>query len=62
MSPFFPVPFFPLLNSTYHASFEQFQGAIDSCLENLATKHKKDMATLLVHEFQTFENVPILAA
>jgi transposase len=50
------------LNSTYHTSFEQFQGAIDSCLENLATKHKNDMATLLVHQFQTFENVPILAA
>src|SRR5271165_2239677 len=50
------------LNSTYHASFEQFQGAIDSCLENLATKYKSDMATLLVHKFQTFENVPILAA
>jgi transposase len=50
------------LNSTYHASFEQFQGAIDNCLENLATKHKKDVATLLVHKFQTFENVPILAA
>jgi transposase len=50
------------LNSTYHASFEQFQGAIDGCLENLATKYKNDMVTLLVHEFQTFENVPILAA
>jgi transposase len=50
------------LNSTYHASFEQFQGAIDSCLENLTTKYKNDMATLLVHEFQTFKNVPILAA
>ena len=50
------------LNSTYHASFEQFQGAIDNCLENLGTKHKKDVATLLVHKFQTFENVPILAA
>jgi len=50
------------LNSTYYASFEQFQAAIDDCLESLPTKYKKDVATLLVHEFQTFENVPILAA
>lgn len=50
------------LNSTYYQSFEQFQAAIDGCLDNLATKYKEDIATLLAHKFQTFEDVPILAA
>jgi transposase len=50
------------LNSTYYESFDQFRAAIDGCLENLATKYKGEMATLLVHKFQTFEDVPILAA
>ena len=50
------------LNSTYYASFGAFQEAIDQCLDGLPTKYKGDMATLLVHKFQTFANVPILAA
>ena len=50
------------LNSTYYESFDQFQAAIDGCLENLATKYKEDMATLLTHKFQTFKDVPFLAA
>jgi transposase len=50
------------LNSTYYESFAQFQAAIDACLENLATTYKEEVATLLVHKFQTFEDVPILAA
>lgn len=50
------------LNSTYYESFEQFQTAIDHCLDKLSTDYKEDVATLLVHKFQTFEDVPILAA
>lgn len=50
------------LNSAYHSSFEAFQAAIDGCLENLGTTYKDEAATLLVHKFQTFDNVPILAA
>ena len=50
------------LNSTYYESFEQFQAAIDRCLDNLATKYKEEAAPLLAHKFQTFEDVPILAA
>ena len=50
------------LNSTYYQSFEQFQTAIDNCLDKLATDYKEEIATLLVHKFQTFEKVPILAA
>ena len=50
------------LNSNYYGSFEQFQAAIDCCLQNLSTHYKEEIATLLVHKFQTFEDVPILPA
>ena len=49
------------LNSTYYQTFEQFQAGIQGCLDNLSTKYKQEMATLLTHKFQTFENVPMLA-
>jgi transposase len=50
------------LNSTWFDSFEQFRGAIDDCLNNMATDHRQEAATLFVHQFQRFEDVPILAA
>src|SRR5215207_2459788 len=50
------------LNSTWFDSFEQFQAAIDTCLSKLSTDHKQEAATLFAHQFQRFENVPILAA
>jgi transposase len=50
------------LNSTYYEDFGQFTAAIDECLEGLHTVHKGEMKTLLTHKFQTFENVPLLAA
>jgi transposase len=50
------------LNSRWFDSFEQFQGAIDDCLNKMATDHKQEAATLFVHHFQQFEDVPILAA
>jgi transposase len=50
------------LNSTYYEDFGQFSTAIDECLEDLHTVHKGEMKTLLTHKFQTFENVPLLAA
>jgi transposase len=50
------------LNSTWFDSFEQFQGAIDDCLNKMATEYKQEAATLFVHQFQRFEDVPILAA
>jgi transposase len=49
------------LNSTYYEAFEQFTTAIDECLDNLPTKHKGETETLLTHNFQTFEDVPLLA-
>src|SRR5512144_2912177 len=50
------------LDSTYYEDFGQFTTAIDRCLDNLPTVHKGEMETLLTHRFQTFGNVPLLAA
>ena len=50
------------LDSVYYEDFKQFTAAIDRCLDGLHTVHKGEMETLLTHKFQTFENVPLLAA
>jgi DDE superfamily endonuclease len=50
------------LDSIYYEDFAQFTVAIDRCLEDLSTVHKGEMVTLMTHKFQTFENVPLLAA
>lgn len=50
------------LRSTYYASYEEFTTAIQQCLDELPTKHKEAMDSLLTHNFQTFENVSLLAA
>jgi transposase len=50
------------LNSAWFASFEQFQAAIDECLNKMATDYHQEAAALFVHKFQRFEDVPILAA
>ena len=50
------------LDSTYYEDFSQFTTAIDQCLDGLPTVHKGEMRTLLTHKFQTFGNVPLLAA
>ena len=47
------------LNSRRHANFADFQTAIN---DRLATDHQRALATLLTHNFQTFENVSILSA
>jgi transposase len=50
------------LNSIHYPNYEAFTTAITRCLDDLPTKHKADMASLLTPNFQTFENVSILAA
>jgi transposase len=50
------------LRSTYYASYEDFHAAIQLCLDDLPTKHKAAMDSLLTHNFQTFENVSLMAA
>jgi transposase len=50
------------LRSTYYANYEAFTTAIQQCLDELPTTHKAAMDTLLTHNFQTFENVSLVAA
>jgi transposase len=50
------------LNSRRHASYADFHAAIDDCLNRVTTDYRTELSTLLTHNFQTFENVTILAA
>ena len=50
------------LNSRHHTNYADFHARIDQCLNELSTKHKAAMATLLTPKFQTFENVSLLSA
>ena len=50
------------LESIYYEDFGQFTAAIDRCLDCLHTVHKGERQTLLALKFQTFEDVPLLAA
>jgi transposase len=50
------------LRSHYYAKYEEFTTAIQQCLDDLPTKHKAAMDSLLTHNFQTFENVSLMAA
>lgn len=51
-----------VLNSRHHQDFKKFQEAIDGCLAELPTKHAGKLATLLTHNFQTWDNVSLLNA
>jgi transposase len=50
------------LRSKYHDNYDSFTAAIEQCLNDLGTKHKAAMQTLLTHQFQTFEHVSLCAA
>lgn len=50
------------LNSAWFDNFDQFRGAIDDCLDKMATDHRHEAATLFTQKFQRFEDVPLLAA
>ena len=50
------------LNSRHHTNYADFYARIDQCLDELSTKHRAAMASLLTLKFQTFENVPLLSA
>jgi transposase len=50
------------LRAVYHATYEEFTAAIDQCLATLVTTHKAEMDSLLTHNFQIFDSVPMLAA
>jgi transposase len=48
------------LYSTYYASFADFKGAIEQCLQNAHHDHREELETLLSWEFQSFDKVHIL--
>lgn len=50
------------LRTKYYDNYEKFNKAIQQCLDDLPSKHKPAMDTLLTHKFQTFENVSLIAA
>ncbi len=50
------------LYSRYYAEFADFRQAIQGCLSQTHTKHKKALDSLLTLNFQTFENTQFLAA
>ena len=50
------------LNSEYYSSFHDFKNAIDSCLKNTHTTHKKELDSLLSLKFQTFKKAQLEAA
>jgi transposase len=50
------------LAAVHHGTYEQFTAAIDNCLAELATTHRKDMKSLLTHKFQMFDKASMVAA
>jgi transposase len=50
------------LRTKYYDNYDKFHAAIQQCLDDLPTKHKAAVDTLLTHKFQTFENVSLIAA
>ena len=50
------------LRTRCYASYGEFHTAIQQCLDDLPSKHKEAMDSLLTLNFQTFENVSLVAA
>ena len=50
------------LRTKYYEDYAKFNAAIQQCLDDLPSKHAAAMGTLLTHDFQTFENVSLIAA
>jgi transposase len=51
-----------VLNNRHQKDFEKFREAIDGCLAEMPTKHTEKLATLLTHNFQTWDKVSLLNA
>ena len=49
------------LYSEYYSSFASFRCAIMGCLDELETKHKDELKSLLTLRFQTFEDLKMSA-
>jgi len=50
------------LGGKHYENFEQFQQGINDCVNNLSSKYKKNMDSLITRNFQLFENQPFLPA
>jgi transposase len=50
------------LYGRYHATFDDFKGAIEGVISQLGGKHKDKVASLMTLNFQVFKDVPLLAA
>ena len=50
------------LYAKHFASFVEFRAAIEDSLSELGIIHKPKLATVMTHNFQTFNNRSILAA
>lgn len=51
-----------VLYARHYNTFADFRRAIDDCLSKTATDYRKDLASLMTHNFQTFQNVSFMAA
>lgn len=51
-----------VLYGRHYATFAEFCAAIDGCLAKIPTDHKAKLATLMTHNFQTFDPASFLAA
>jgi len=49
------------LRGRYYANFADFRAGIEDCLAQIGTTHRPELATLMTHNFQTFDNVSLLA-
>ena len=50
------------LNSRYQGSFSDFRNNVEQCFGQFPTTHRSAIKTLMTLNFQTFENVSMLAA
>jgi len=50
------------LYGKYHACFDDFRTAIETCISEIPTVHRQRLESLMTLKFQTFENVSLLAA
>lgn len=51
-----------VLYGRHYSTFADFRAAIDGCLSKIMTDHRELLASLMTHNFQTFENVSLLPA
>ena len=51
-----------MLYGRHYNNFAEFRRAIDGCLDNITTKHRSQLVTLMTHNFQRFNPALFLTA